>query len=180
MASAEIVESLFQEIATGRVVRVDDRARMGIAGSSVEELLDAVVKTHDVLLHGTGEVIASGTPLRLSPGRERGGIRRDREAFATDAASIAILKALFSNVGVNLRYPMVVSRTSPLTLTIIGSRPEVERPRGYVHLVGPKNAFEREGDTWQWVTSRPETRFGGCVEVEKADFRYPVRRQPTA
>jgi hypothetical protein len=179
MASADIIEVLFQELTAGRVVRMEDRVRLGIAGAPVEEVLDALVRAHDVLLHGTGEVIPSGTPLRLSPGRERGGVRQDREGFATDVADIAILKALFSNI-VNLRYPMVLSKISPLTLTIIGWRPEVERPRGYVHLIGPKNSFEREGATWQWVTSKAETNFGGCVEVERADFRYPVLCRPTA
>ena len=91
-----------------------------------------------------------------------------------------MLKALFSNAGVNLSYPMTVSDRSPLQLTIMGWRPSAERPRGYVHLIGPRDRFEQEGSTWQWVTSAPDVHFGGCVEVERSDFIYPVTRQPPA
>ena len=91
-----------------------------------------------------------------------------------------MLKALFSNIGVNLKYPMTVSESSPLQLTIVGWCPRVERPRGYVHLIGPRDRFEREGTTWQWVTSRTDLQFGGCVEIVRSDFRYPITRQPPA
>jgi len=180
MLSRELVDRVFGKLAAGRVVGIADRASLGIANASIEEVLEVLVRSRPVLLHGAECVIPSGEALRLSPGRQRGGICRELEGFATDLAGIAMLKALFSNVGVNLSYPMVVSCASPLKLTIVGWRADVERPRGYIHLIGPRDWFEREGNTWQWVTSRTDVRFAGCVEIEKADFRYPVVRQPTA
>jgi hypothetical protein len=180
MWSREVIDAVVMRLEAGEIIRVADRAALGIAWMSIEQVLGAVVRLRSTLLHGTGEVIRSGTALRLSPGRERGGVRRDLEGFATDVAAIAMLKALFSNKGFNLKYPMVIEDNSPLRLTITGWRPEAERDRGYVHIIGPMNSFEREGETWQWVTYQPDVRFGGCVEVEKADFKYQVIRQSTA
>jgi hypothetical protein len=182
MLSRELVDGVFEELAAGRVVGVADRASLGIANASIEEVLEVLVGSRPVLLHGTGCVIPSGEALRLKPGRQRRGIRRESEGFATDLAAIAMLSALFSNIGVrNLDYPMVVSPASPLKLTIVGWHPDVERPRGYVHLIDhQRDKFEREGNTWQWVTSRTDVLVAGCVEIEKADFRYPVVRQRTA
>lgn len=173
------VEAIFRELMAGRVIHIEDRSTIGIANTSIEEVLDSIVRIESMLFHGTDQIIPCGTPLRLSPGRERNGICRDMEGFATDLPAIAILKALFSNKGkgVNLRYPMVVSAESPLKLTIVGWRIDVERSRGYVHLIGPRDRFEREGNTWQWVTSQVNVKFAGCVEVEKSDFRYPVNQQ---
>jgi hypothetical protein len=181
MLSTETIGVIFDHLKSGRVIRVADRTLLGISGVTVEEVLDSLVCSHSALLHGTGEIIQAGTLLRLSRGRDRHGIRRDKEGFATDTASIAMLKALFSNAaGVNLKYPMVISPASPLILTIVNWQPEVKRERGYVHLIGPKDRFEREGSTWQWVTSAEDVQFAGAVEIEMSDFSYQVMGQPTA
>jgi hypothetical protein len=178
MPADRVLDRVFNELASGRVIRAAERPGLGIGERSIEALLDALAGSRGVLLHGTGEVIPAGTALRLSPGRERGGRRREWEGFATDVAGIAMIKALFSNAGATLRYPIVISAASPLQLTIEGWRPEVERPRGYVHLIGPTDRFEREGASWQWVTSHADVEFGGCVEIERSDFHYPVIRRP--
>jgi hypothetical protein len=175
-------DALYGELAAGRVVSLADRPSFGLASEAIEAVLDVIVRSYPVLLHGTGDLIPAGTPLRLSPGRQRSGqAPRPREGFATDSAGIALLKALFKNV-VNLKYPYVITPQSPLTLTIENWVPEAERSRGYVHLIGPRSHFERERlpsghDTWQWVTSRDDAVFGGAVEVQPADFVYPVERR---
>jgi hypothetical protein len=176
MISGIIVESIFRELIAGRIIHINDRKALGIENISIEKILDSISHLKPMLLHGTGQIIPSGTPLHLSPGRMRNGVRRDLEGFATDLPSIAILKALFSNQGVNLSYPMLISSANPLKLTIIGRRDDIERPRGYVHLIGPKDRFEQEDNTWQWVTVRADVQFAGCIEVEKLDFSYPVEK----
>jgi hypothetical protein len=178
----EVAVSLYGELSGGRVISLADRDGLGLAAGSIEAALGAVVCSYPVLLHGTGDLIPAGTPLRLSPGRQRfGQAPHAREGFATDSAGVALLKALFANI-VNLGYPYVITPQSPLKLTIEKWVPEAERLRGYVHIIGPKSHFERERhpsgrDTWQWVTSRDDAVFGGAVEVQPADFVYPVERR---
>jgi len=178
----EVAEAVYRELAAGRTISVPDRERLGLSASSIEGVLSEVVRVYPVLLHGTGNVIAASSTLSLSAGRARfNRPPRDREGFATDSAGIALLKALFSNVGFNLGYPYVISPQSPLKLSIKGWKPEAERERGYVHLIGPKSHFERESTaaglpTWQWVTSRPDARFAGALEVRRADFTHAVER----
>lgn len=172
------LDSVLATLDAGRVIRVMERESLGVGGTSVEDLLASVVRARPVLLHGTGNIVQSGSPLRLSPGRGQHGAQREKEGFATDLPSVAMLKALFSNQGFNLRYPWIVSPDTPLQLTIEGWRPEAERAVGYVHVVAPRDSFKRDRNTWQWITSREDVRFGGCVEVERADFSYPVIRKP--
>lgn len=175
-------DALYRELTAGRVISLADRPSFGLSSEAVEAVLDAIVRSYPILLHGTGDLIPAGTPLRLSPGRQRfGRAPRAREGFATDSAGIALLKALFNNI-VNLKYPYVITPQSPLTLTIEKWVPAAERSRGYIHLIGPRAHFERERlpsgqDTWQWVTSREDAVFGGAVEVQPADFVYPVERR---
>jgi hypothetical protein len=174
---ADRMRRLREALRLGSIIRLADRQSLGIAHLDVEELLAEVIRSEPVLLHGTGAVVPRGTALRLSPGRSRHGVKRDVEAFATDLPGIAILKALFSNRNVVLQYPMVVSPATPLCLTIKGWNPAAERQRGFVYLVEPRDKFQRERETWQWVTSEPDVLFGGSVEVERPDFKYGVIRQ---
>ncbi|HYV03098.1 MAG TPA: hypothetical protein VFB82_00830 [Blastocatellia bacterium] len=177
------IESVYAKLTSGHEIRVRDRQEMGLFGWSIEDALNQLVRTKGVLLHGTGQRIPAGSKLRLSKARPRPGSQRVLEGFATDNAGVAILKALFTNqtpVGgtrtVNLKYPMHTSDDSPLWLEIQGWHPNVEREHGYVYIFNSMRSFEKEGDTWQWVTSNDDVTFGGCMEVIRSDFRYPVNR----
>jgi len=176
------VEAMCRDLAAGSVISLADREARGLGAVPIEGILTALVRSYPVLLHGTGSLVPAGRALTLSPGRPRfNRPPREREGFATDSAGVALLKALFSNVGFNLGYPYVISPQSPLKLTVKGWKPKAERERGYVHLIGPVSHFDHETNpsgipTWQWVTSRADALFAGAVEVQRSDFMYPVER----
>jgi hypothetical protein len=180
MQMEEMARAIYGELASGKVISIADRQRCGLA--QIEMVLEAMLRAQPVLLHGTGDLIPAGSALKLSPGRARfNRPPREREGFATDSSGIALLKALFSNAASELGYPYVIASQSPLKLVIKRWKPEAERKRGYVHLIGPRSHFERESTvagipTWQWVTSRTDAVFYGAVEVERSDFVYPVER----
>jgi|GEM_PF-3919501 len=166
---------IYESLIEGNVIKHSDRDEYGIANANIEILLNNIVDKYNFLLHGTDQIIKNGSPLRLSPGRERYGKINKCEGFATHLASIALLKALFSNRHANLKYSYKTS--IPLKLTIQGWNPNVERDFGYIHLIYPKSSFVREYDTWQWVTTDRNTFFGGCIEVIKSDFKYPIEKK---
>ena len=119
-----VQDELATTIVEGALIRLSDRDEFLPRYTSIESALDEIAKHTGHLMHGTGDLIAPNSALKLSPGRERWGVQRQREAFATDVAAIAILKALFSNrSGVNLRYPWTISYDKPLKLLIKNYRP---------------------------------------------------------
>ncbi len=169
--------TILDELAAGRSIQLSDRARLGLDGLSIEDLLNEVATDRISLIQGSGTQLKSGTPLRMRAGKNRNGHPLGKVAFATDVAGIALVKALFDNsAGVSLDYPWSISSQTPLTVTIRHWRAEAERPSGYVYLVRPRANFKRDRNTWQWFTEKNGSQFLGGIEVTREDFRYPVYR----
>lgn len=128
-----------------------------------EELLDSLVKEYGCLLHGSRTNIAGGILLP-----SRGNI------YATDNAGIAILKAIYSNNGSNLKYPSKISETSPLVLEIENMNDNTIGERGFVYILPSRKGFEKSTrNEWEFVSSK-NSAFHSVIEVLRSDFKYPV------
>jgi len=132
-------------------------------GITTEQFLDHVSSRCNYLFHGSQEDIDSLTS-------------NNGKIFASDTAAIAIMRSIYSNRGVNLKYPYVIDSEHPLVLEIepLEGDEVSSNERGFVYCIhsdGFKN--EPEG-SWQYVKEDDGVEIAISVETEKEDFVYPV------
>ncbi len=137
-------------------------------GHTKEYILDSLVRNHEVLLHGS-RVDIQGNHLRPN---QKGKV------FATNLACIAILKAIFSNIGLKrpegLGYSYYVP-DNPLILKIHGIQKHTIGNRGFVYIITDTSGFQntRPG-SWEFVKYNENIPFSYRLEIERNDFTYPV------
>ena len=140
-------------------------------GHTKEYILDSLVRNHEVLLHGS-RVDIQGNHLRPN--------QKD-EIFATNLGCIAILKAIFSNIGLKrpkgLGYSYYVP-DEPLILKIHGIQKNTIGNKGFVYIITDKSGFhntrQRGRETWEYVKYHEDVSFSFRLEIERKDFTYPV------
>lgn len=146
------------------------RSQLGMllrSGQTVEHLLEHLVRTREVLLHGSPYWIED---WELKPGR-------DGVIYATDLARIALVKALFSNHDLSppgLVYPHDAS--APFALTIHGRNHHTGPSRGFVYIIGREQLRRMPPHSSQFTCDGDQVRIpiAARVEIVPGDFLYPV------
>lgn len=169
MTDPDLVRKIRAVLAEGGEIETARRASFGLEHVSIEDVLQGIVdeSSREFLLHGSGKVIAPTAHLTL-PG------------YATDHAGIAILKAIFSNSREDRdrwTYPYCINEKRPLVVEVMNPQSGFVRTHGYVYLLrAGDEAFRNDPPrSWQWRAERPDSEFLGRIEVQRTDFRYPVR-----
>lgn len=138
-------------------------------GHTKEYILDYLVRNYDVLLHGSRVDIRDNY---IRPNRKG-------EVFATNLACIAILKAIFSNIGLErphgLQYPYHISEKNPLVLRIHGINNNTIGNNGFVYIITEKSGFKNtRAGSWEYVKYHENIPFSYKLEIVRNDFNYPV------
>ena len=163
----EFYRELIQRYEDGEKVFVSlrDLSRLKEEGIHTETFLDYLSETHSLLLHGS--IFHIDGKLKS----------RDSLIYASDRASIAIMRSLYSNIRAKLRYPYFIDENNPLELEIIipeGETYEVKE-RGFVYVL-KNDGFENiPKGSWQFIKETDSLDYLFAIETEKADFSYPVR-----
>lgn len=132
---------------------------------SLEFFLDYFCQKQNLLMHGSVQKISDNKI-----------ISNQNKIFASDKSSIAIMRSLYSNIGVNLEYPYYINEQNPLVLRVHTPTKKKCDPRdtGYIYLL-ERRGFENEPkDSWQYIKETDAAEFFFIVETEKSDFRYHV------
>jgi len=142
--------------------------RLKSNGYSNEYILDSLVESEGVLLHGSRVDISDNYIRPNNKG----------EVFATDLASIAILKAIVSNRGLihpGLQYDWIINEENPLVLKIHGIREFTIGSVGFVYIIPDRNGFRNEPEgSWQYIKKGSRAHFSFKIEVSRDDFTYPI------
>lgn len=155
---------------SGEVCLVDsgDLKELKDQGHSVEDLLNYLCESRNVLLHGSRIDISDNC---LHP-NDRG------EVFASDVAGGAIMKAILSRDGLphpGLRYPLIIDEKNPPEVRIYGFNDNTIGERGFVYVIPDRGGFENKpAGSWQYVSIGKNVPITAKVEVLKEDFNYPV------
>ena len=159
----EIAENLYQRI----IQNPQDRGKIiSINGSgiSTEYFLDYLCRRRSLLLHGSVHYIEGKLKAR------------EGKIFTSNRAVIAIMRSLYSNVGVKLLYPYFIDREHPFGLRIIvpdGKHYE-SKEKGFVYVVRNEDFKNEPKNSWQFIKEAKELSFEFAIEIGKEDFRYPV------
>jgi hypothetical protein len=148
-----------------RRISLENLQELKEKGVSTEQFLDYLCQNHGYLLHGSLSEI-QGDKLVSEVG----------EIFASNKSAIAILKSVYSNRGVDLKYPYRIREDSPLDLKIEvpTDGQYITADRGYVYVVNSDGFRNNPEGSWQFIKESKEVEFHTIVETEKDDFKYPV------
>lgn len=146
-------------------IALEDLEEMKDNGVSIEEFLNFINKEKDYLFHGSRVKLDEDDKIKS----------REGKIYASDNPAIAILKAIYSNRGANLRYPVVISEEYPLELLVNGANDNTVGENGYVYLIQKDIGFKstRKG-SFEYIKEYSEESFIKRFEVETSDFKYPV------
>ncbi len=127
--------------------------------------MDHLCQKQGLLLHGSIQEINEG---KLKFGR--------RKIFASNKSAIAIMRSIYSNVGVNLEYPYFFDKDNPLILKIHTPPNEkfISKENGFVYVLNGEKFQNEPKDSWQFVKENDEVDFDLVIETEKTDFQYSV------
>jgi hypothetical protein len=135
-------------------------------GITTERFLDHLYQKYGLLMHGSIQEIKDG---QLKS--------KNNKVFGSNKSAIAIMRSLFSNVGVNLSYPYFISEENPLILQVrvpSGVEPII-RQNGFVYIVEGQGFVNDPEGSWQYVKNEDDVKIKIVVETEKDDFKYPVK-----
>lgn len=137
-------------------------------GYTPETFFDYLTHQHDCLLHGSREYF---TDKYIKPNIKDGIL------YATDAGSIAILKAIISNKWLSppgLQYPHFISEKEPLEVRIHGIQKDTVGEKGLVYIIPKRDGFINDPcGSWQFK-SDSKKRFSAIIQVKREDFAYPI------
>jgi hypothetical protein len=149
-----------------RKISLDDLKELKERGITTEHFLDYLCQNHGLLLHGSIHEI-QGDKLKS----------QDKKIFAANKSAIAIMRSVYSNIGVNLGYPYFIREDSPLELEI-HTPPDgkfISVDKGFIYIVDAAGFRNDPEDSWQFVKEDEEVGFHIVVETEKGDFKYLVK-----
>jgi len=152
------------------VIPAADLAGLKYTGHTAEDLFNYIINRDNLLLHGSREDI-SGPDLKPNG---------EGKIFATDLASIAIMRAIISNKDLKypgLEYAYFIGDECPLEVKIYGMNENTIGSRGFVYVIAGKDkrGFENNPkDSWQYVKEDSPVPFIVKFEVLREDFTSPV------
>ncbi|MBT3814154.1 hypothetical protein HOE37_02050 [Candidatus Woesearchaeota archaeon] len=114
----------------GTVISSDDLDELRKGGLLVEDFLDYLNIEHQLLLHGSH--CDFDGPIKSN---DEGII------YLTEFGSVALLKAVLSNEGTNLRYPTRIKRKHSFPITLDGVNQKTIKSHGYIYLVGGDDTY---------------------------------------
>lgn len=133
---------------------------------TTENFLDYLYQKHGILLHWSTNKI-EWNKLKS----------RKNKIFATDKGSIAILKSIYSNKGINLEYPFKIDEDCSLSLKI--HTPEdwnfIIKEKWFICWIKNSNSFKKNPNiSREFIKESEDVEFSIIIETEKSDFKYPV------
>lgn len=164
----EFYRELIQRYKNGEEVfaSLQDRSKLKLKkeGIRTETFLDYLSETHSLLLHGS--IFRIDGKLKS----------RDGLIYASNKAAIAIMRSLYSNVGVTLHYPYFIDEKNPLELEIVVPKGEIYevKERGFVYVLKNDEFENTPKGSWQFIKETNSLDYLFAIETEKADFSYPV------
>lgn len=155
-------ENLGKEV---KIITLEELKELKKSGVTLEKFLDYFCQKYGFLLHGSIHKISDDKLIS-----QRG------EIFATNKAAIAIMRSLYSNVGVCLEYPFKIDKKHPLILKIHtpSNGQFIKKDKGYIYIVRKENFINYPLGSWQFINKSKEVKFLLIVETENEDFKYPV------
>lgn len=134
-------------------------------GISVEKFLDYICGKYGFLLHGSIHEIKDKIKSK------------DGKIFTSNKAAIAIMRSIYSNIGVNLKYPYFIDKNNPLILEIYTPKNGkfVSAKRGFVYILNKKGFKNDPEGSWQFIKKGDESEFLGVIRTRNKNFKYPVR-----
>ncbi len=154
-----------------------DIQQISLLGYNTEEFLSFMVNKYEVLLHGSvQDKLECGK--YILPGRHG-------PVYATNTASIALLKSIiYGGMLDNIGYPLDLSK-DPLVVNLEGHKvPDTIREKGFVYIISDTKKFTKpkgnhENYTWERVLYDDCAKVSAIVEIEKEDFKYPIKNTKT-
>ncbi|MFH1253638.1 MAG: hypothetical protein V1664_04920 [Candidatus Uhrbacteria bacterium] len=163
----DFYEKFFSDSGTKGVKRIslEQLRELKEKGITIENFLDWLCQSKGLLLHGSIHEIA-GEKLTSEQGK----------IFVSNRSAVAIMRSLYSNVGVNLQYPYFVTKDSPLILKVHTptNKKFIKKENGFVYLVNSAGFKNEPEGSWQFVKEADGVEFDMVIETETADFKYPV------
>ena len=151
---------------SSNILEVIDRLRS--RGFSWEDTLNYLVENYGVLLHGS----------RIDISEDYLGPNHEGDVFATNLASIAILKAITSNRGLihpGFVYPYKISDKNPLILKIYGIQQYTIGSEGFVYIITNKAGFRNNPEgSWQYVKKGTNVQYSLKIKISRENFVYPI------
>ncbi|MFA6251927.1 MAG: hypothetical protein WCX74_00755 [Candidatus Paceibacterota bacterium] len=135
-------------------------------GINTEQFLDYLCSNYGYLLHGSTNEI-QGKELKL----------QNSKVFATNKSAIAIMRSIYSNVGVNLEYPYFIEKNDKFDLeihTLIDGK-FISVDNGFIYIIDATGFKNDPEGSWQFIKENEGAEFHTIVETEKNDFNYPVK-----
>jgi hypothetical protein len=171
ITTKELLERYNERFADKKDITLKDLSEMKESGISTEMFLEFLQEKYDYLFHGSRNEISFADGVKPL---------KDGVIFASDNPSVAILKAIYRNNAKNLGYPLnLMEDKSNMVLVIDEPREDTIGEKGYVYVISDKTGFKRDPNSnWQYLkenTAEENTPFVKRVEVERADFKYPVQ-----
>jgi hypothetical protein len=141
-------------------------------GYSIEDLLQTLVDDYGCLLHGSTVDIAEGY---LRPAKRMG----NDTINATIFAPVAIVKAILSNEGANLRYPLDTLDPAEFYVDIHGKNSRTVSEKGYIYVIAYPMGFKqhhKKSYLTEFVKEgKDPVPFSSKIEVSLKDlWRYPI------
>ena len=168
--SEELMDDFYKKFSESgekdvKIISLEQLKELKEKNITTEGFLNYICEKKRMLLHGSINEITNGT-LKSNEGK----------IFATDKSAVAIMKSLYSNIGVNLEYPYHFNENNPLVLKI-HTPPDgkfISKDKGFVYVVSEEDFENKPEGSWQFVKEVDETDFDLSIETEKNDFKYPV------
>jgi hypothetical protein len=149
-----------------RTITLDNLKELKGRGVTTEQFLNYICQGHGFLLHGSINEVGDD---KLKS--------QNKKIFASNKSAIAIMRSIYSNIDVNLKYPYFIDENNPLKLEI-HTRPDgkfISADKGYIYVVDAGDFRNDPEGSWQFVNEKFEVPFRVVIETEKADFKYPVK-----
>lgn len=134
-------------------------------GISTEKFLDYLCQNKGILLHGSVEKI-NDNKLKSD----------QKEIFASNKSAVAVMRSLYSNSNVDLRYPYFFDKDHPFVLKIhtLENGEFISQKNGFVYIINKEGFENKPKGSWQFVKDADEIEFNAIIETEDEDFGYPV------
>jgi hypothetical protein len=172
MSNVKILDDFIADFGLNRtngisIVSSKDLSQLKSAGCSAEDLFNHLSTQYNSLLHGSRTEIFQEYLIPNAAG----------EVFATDLASIALMKSIISNSGLiypGIQYPYFINEEDPLIVSITGLNENTIGQSGFVYILNQREGFENDPKgSWQYV-NRGRIPINAKIAVEKTDFTYPI------
>jgi hypothetical protein len=166
VAGHDFPQEIFTSVSREQIKELESK------GHSIEYLLQTLVDDYGCLLHGSTVDIAEGY---LRPAKRMG----NDTISATIFAPVAIAKAILSNEGANLRYPLDTLDPAEFYVDIHGKNSHTISEKGYIYVIAYPMGFKqhpKKSYLTEFVKEgKDPVPFSAKIEILQKDLlRYPV------